>query len=714
MSLVNPLFLIGALVAAVPILLHLIKREQAQKIAFPTLMYLRRISRRTIRYQKLRHLLLLLLRILAVLFVVFAFMRPYREKAAAAIPAGRQASTHIIVLDNSMSMGYQDRWQRAKKAAADIVRGALPGDRFAVLEFSDKTTARTQLTSSPSETLAQLENDVELSDRSTRYGQALKAAETFALDAGTSKRILHLISDFQKNAWAVEEQSLRLAAGIELRYVDVGSKEFSNLTIRDVHVTEEDRNAAVIVRIRASVMNFGNRDRKGVPVKLYVDGRVIADKRIDAAKGNSQTIEFLLPALNEGLHPVVIEVDDAYLERDNRFYLTIETRGKTSVQVVESSGTKSRRPPSYFLARALNVDVVSPYNLMAVSPLNLSISGKLLIWNDVPSGNARIQNMLQDFVKAGGGLVVVLGNATQAADFNRGFGSWLSVKVIETAPAGSRMGKRPAEDYVLMTDVRMDHPIFQPFREPHSGTFSNARFFSHARLSLGPDGEIPARFENGDPALVSLVAGKGRVLIFASSADDTANDLPLKAVYAPFWQQMLHYLENFRERRQWQEIGDIIDYRKLLTEASSQTRNPNPDLITEAVAIRNPKKQRLIVPAGSDDLIVDMAGFYEIRAMNRSVSVGVNPVLKESDLTQGNAEEMIAGWISPDAPAFSGSEPLSIEEQDRNQPYWVYLLIAAFLLLVSESLFSNYELRITNDELKQTSKDIAMLSIRNS
>ena len=78
----------AALAAAVPILLHLIKREHARKIEFPTLMFLRRISKKTIRYQKLRHLLLLLLRILAFLLIVLAFMRPYREKPMPEAGAG--------------------------------------------------------------------------------------------------------------------------------------------------------------------------------------------------------------------------------------------------------------------------------------------------------------------------------------------------------------------------------------------------------------------------------------------------------------------------------------------------------------------------------------------------------------------------------------------------------------------------------------------------
>jgi hypothetical protein len=151
MSFVNPLFWIGGLAVAVPILLHLIKREHARKIEFPTLMFLRRISKRTIRYQKLRHLLLLLLRVLAFLLIVFAFMRPYREKAQAVAAVGRITNAHVLVIDNSLSMGYQDRWDRAKRAAAEIVRQSGPDDKFAVLEFSDRTNARTQLTNDASD-----------------------------------------------------------------------------------------------------------------------------------------------------------------------------------------------------------------------------------------------------------------------------------------------------------------------------------------------------------------------------------------------------------------------------------------------------------------------------------------------------------------------------------------------------------------------------------
>ncbi len=697
MNFVNPLFLIGAVAAAVPILLHLIKREHARKIEFPTLMFLRRISKKTIRYQKLRQLLLLLLRVLAFLFIVFAFMRPYRESARSAAAVGGIRTAHVMVLDNSLSMGYQDRWARARKAAADIVRRSGAGDSFALLEFSDQTTIQTQLTMDSSDALRQIESGLKLSDQPTRYAQALKTAEKIALEAQAGRRIIHLISDFQKNGWAAEEQDLSLTGGIELQFVDVGSEDFSNLTIRDVHVIEADQSSGSGIRIKASAINFGNQDRGNVPVNLFVDGRMSASKRVDIAQGSSQGVEFRLPDLISAMHAITIEVEDPLLTRDNRFYMTLEARDKTPVLVVENPGAGGRRSSSFFLTKALNIDALSPYRLTIVSPQNLVISGGLVIWNDAPGGTESIQKKLKNFVQSGGGLAIVLGNSMGPADFNRSFGSWLPVKMTDPVPVASRARSRPQDNYVLLTDVRMDHPIFQPFAKPHSGTFSSARFFVHARISAASEIEVPARFDNGDPALALIPIGKGRVLLFTSSADDSSNDFPLKAVYAPFWQQALRYLENFQERRHWLDVGDIFAPEQLLVETASRQDKGSLDP-NEAIVVLDPNKQRLAATRSSDDILVDKAGFYEIRSVNLNAAVAVNAEPRESDLTHGNAEEMIAGWVSSKSALPSLEDRLAPEEQGTHQKVWVVLLIAAVLFLVAELFLSN--LRLTIDDLQ--------------
>src|SRR5207245_4308779 len=133
MSFLNPWFFAGTLAVSVPIFLHLIKRERARRIEFPTLMYLRRISKKSIRFQKLRHLALLLLRVAAFVLLALTFTRPFRRLSNTASARGRETTAHIILLDNSLSMAYRDTWDRARAAAGEIARRAGAGDRLALV-----------------------------------------------------------------------------------------------------------------------------------------------------------------------------------------------------------------------------------------------------------------------------------------------------------------------------------------------------------------------------------------------------------------------------------------------------------------------------------------------------------------------------------------------------------------------------------------------------
>jgi hypothetical protein len=683
MNFLNPLFFFGALAAAVPILLHLVKRERARKVAFPTLMFLRKITKKTIRYQHFRHLLLLLLRILALLCIVLAFMRPYRESSGTSPEIGRVTTAHIILIDQSMSMGYQDRWAQAKQAASEILQNAAAGDRFALLGFTDRTIARTELTDDPAEAMYQLENVLEPTDQPTRYGQALKSAERIALDAGTGKRVIYLISDFQRNGWASEERAIRLSAGIDLKAIDVGSEEYGNLAFRDVHVFEEGRTGGRGVRIQCSVIYYGNGELRQSRVHLSIDDGRVETRPVDLAAGETRALEFSIPELTEGSHLVQLEIEDPALVQDNRFYMAVESGRRIPVLAVESQADRGRRSPSFFLEKALNIDTLSPFQMRVVSPDALVISGELLIWNNAPAGAPALQEKLRRFVEDGGGLAIVVADPSLAADFNRGFGSWLPVRMTGTISREGSTGTRPIEDYVLMTDVQMDHPIFQPFSRPHSGAFSSVRFFQHAQLSVDSGVDVPARFDCGDPALVSAQVGKGRVLVFASSADDATNDLPLKAVYAPLWQQMLMYLGNHQEKHYWLEIGDVLNPREHLQDSLSGQERERLNS-GEAVAVLGPDKNRLQMASGSDRLLVEMSGFYEIRSMDRNMTVAVNTVPKESDLSPGNAEEMTAGWISTESTVFESDTRTDPEDLGRRQRIWVLLFIAALLLAAGE------------------------------
>ncbi len=84
-------------------------------------MFLRRTPYQHSRRQRIRDWLLFLLRALAVLLLVAAFSRPFLSRASAAAPAQSGGREVAMLLDQSFSMRYGDRWTRARwpRPAAD-------------------------------------------------------------------------------------------------------------------------------------------------------------------------------------------------------------------------------------------------------------------------------------------------------------------------------------------------------------------------------------------------------------------------------------------------------------------------------------------------------------------------------------------------------------------------------------------------------------------
>ena len=98
-SFLAPFALVLAGAAAVPLVLHLLRRRTGEKVDFPAIRYLLRAEREHSRQLKLRNLLLMLLRVCAVLALALAAARPIGRLAG-----GSHAPTAIaIVLDNSLS-----------------------------------------------------------------------------------------------------------------------------------------------------------------------------------------------------------------------------------------------------------------------------------------------------------------------------------------------------------------------------------------------------------------------------------------------------------------------------------------------------------------------------------------------------------------------------------------------------------------------------------
>src|SRR5207245_11711180 len=98
MSFLNPYLLFGSLALAVPVLIHLVRREKTEIIPFSSLMFLLRVPKRSIRQQKIKNLLLMALRLLLLAFLVSAFARPYISQQTAAPVNGGNTRAVVLML----------------------------------------------------------------------------------------------------------------------------------------------------------------------------------------------------------------------------------------------------------------------------------------------------------------------------------------------------------------------------------------------------------------------------------------------------------------------------------------------------------------------------------------------------------------------------------------------------------------------------------------
>src|SRR3972149_7728396 len=100
MNFLFPAFLFGAVAVAIPIALHVLRRDVAPEVPFTAVRLLPRSPIERSHRRRLRDLLLLAARVAALLLLALAFARPYI--VAAAGTAGR---VRLVAVDRSFRMG---------------------------------------------------------------------------------------------------------------------------------------------------------------------------------------------------------------------------------------------------------------------------------------------------------------------------------------------------------------------------------------------------------------------------------------------------------------------------------------------------------------------------------------------------------------------------------------------------------------------------------
>src|SRR5580704_6381548 len=140
MGLFAPWFLAGLAGLALPVYLHLLKRQTMKPKPVSSVMFYESRTQSSTRHRRLRYLLLLALRLLVLFLLILAFANPFINRDSAAIANNRIV---LLVIDNSFSMRAGTRLNDAKNEAMSVLsqKGAARGQ---IATFGSKLQIMTQ------------------------------------------------------------------------------------------------------------------------------------------------------------------------------------------------------------------------------------------------------------------------------------------------------------------------------------------------------------------------------------------------------------------------------------------------------------------------------------------------------------------------------------------------------------------------------------------
>ena len=530
LSFLSPLFLIAAIAAAVPILLHLFHRKTEVVIDFPAVSLLKRAPVQSHRRRRLRELLLLALRVSALLLLALSFARPYLAGAA----APNSAPLTVIAVDTSMSMTAPGQMDRARDAAARAAAAAPSSHALALIEFGDAASILVQPTtdrSAISLAISQLNADAS----GTRFRAALsRAGEVIGAREG---RVV-VVTDLQQAGWESNDEG-GLPDGVAIEVISVPPPT-GNLAITSVE--RRDR------RIFASIQNYADTEVRA-PVRLMAGGKEIAKVDVTMAARGAADAELSAALPPNGEAEVRVD-DNAGYQPDNVRKVSLDPGNGVSIAVVVADPTGSTG--GLYIERALmvagngrefNVDVRDGRATAKWTEQELSRIGAMFVLGTRTLDRAGRES-IRNYLARGGQVFLATGPEVDPGTLGDVLGTPLSIEDKPVRTPGATM---------IASDGR--HPIFRPFLNP-SGALGDVQVEQYRRLKDQPGRSVLARFSGGDAALTEETVGEGRLIVFTSDLDNAWSRFPLNPAFVPFAVETTRYLT--RGRGVWRRTPEGV------------------------------------------------------------------------------------------------------------------------------------------------------------
>ncbi len=642
MTFVNLSLLAGAAFIAVPIVLHLIMRQQPRQLEFPALRFLKLRRESNTRRLRLRHLLLLLLRVGAICLLALALARP-SLRGSSALAGQESPVAAVLIFDTSPRMEYrhqnQTRLEVAQQMGLWLLKQLPRESEIAVMDAHVGLPAFAVDAGAAQQRLERL--------RPTPVAQPLPTLLQNALEllkpVEHLPREIYIFTDLAQSAWQTPNAERLRAQLAELEEVglyliDVGVESPRDFALGETRLSRQLLAAESELTVSTVLGRLGPGERRTVELFLLDElgqPRKRGQQSVEVSEDSAAALEFRLSALDPGTHQGYLRLagEDALKWDDIRFF-TVEVRPAWQVLVAADEPANAVFFSEAISPAAFRESGQARFEVTVIDTDNLAEQrfteyAAVCLLDPGPLAE-QVWDRLAEYVQDGGAVALFLGRNAQLDAFND--------PAAQALLPGKLVRQWRATTYLAPNDLQ--HPLLANFRQVEQVPWSAFPVFRYWQLDdFAPGVNTILPYANGVPAVLERPLGAGRVLTMTTPVSDPANVrgqppwnvLPTGSEPWPFVMlsnEMLLYL-----------VGSGQDQLNYLAGDTAVLRT-DPSLRTGTVALTLPDGQliRQTVDPEQNSIVVtatDTPGNYRLQAggtvggLDRGFSVNLPPSVSQ-------------------------------------------------------------------------------------
>lgn len=554
----HPVLIAGIALVGLPVLLHLIMKQEPKRVLFPAFRFLKQKRNLNQRKMRLRHFLLLALRMLLIALFAMTLFQPTIYSEGSWLFSGEQPVAVVVLIDTTPSMGYtangKSRLDEARRRALEFLDDLPPGSRVAVLDPTDPLGSWEQ---SAADARTRIEALTEPKGGGPAVTAALPAAYRLlqAVDRETDAKeplpkLIAVFSDRTASSWAEDrgEDLKKLRDSFQPETVahlffDVGVDQPANVAIPAADVGPQVVPVGVPVTFNVAVSASG-ADVEAT-VKAEHDGRT-QTKSVRVPAGSPRVVTFEFRDLAKGVHAFRFSLaTDDNLAADNQRFASVRVAEPRKILTISDDPVDAE----YW---RLAHEVKEEFECVVKRPGEVtSVAGyESVTLLSVAEPSKALWDVLHKYVAGGGKLFIVPGPPGRlvAESYDPARNESLTdlmpatFKLVldaadQPAPTGGATDRRNGVSWWL-DDAALRHPLLAPFRDwMRQGNVDvvrrPARAFKYYEATPADGATVVVRYDDDDdpakrrPAILERTVGKagGKVLLLTTRLDvpDTAN-----------------------------------------------------------------------------------------------------------------------------------------------------------------------------------------------